>query len=85
MNYKYKLSVALNRIGIDLRRYPGREVRNRCRLLETYKINTVFDVGANVGQYAVQLRKSGYERRIVSFEPLSDAYCVLRTAKKISK
>ncbi len=40
------------------------------KLLEIYDINLVFDVGANVGQYAKSLREYGYKKRIVSFEPV---------------
>lgn len=48
------------------------------RLLATYEINAVLDVGANTGQYAQQLRRLGYRGRILSFEPLSSAFAELR-------
>jgi len=43
-------------------------------LLKHYKIDLIFDVGANTGQYAESLFKLGYKGKIVSFEPLSDAH-----------
>jgi len=39
-----------------------------------FKINKVFDIGANIGQYAMNLRKQGYKGKIISFEPLPNAY-----------
>ena len=33
--------------------------------LKNSKINTVFDVGANVGQYALMLRRFGYKGKII--------------------
>jgi FkbM family methyltransferase len=66
-------------VGLDLTRY--RSVRHpigrRIRLLQDLNIDLVLDVGANVGQYALELRRWGYRGRIVSFEPLSGPFDIL--------
>jgi FkbM family methyltransferase len=46
----------------------------RVRLLSWLGIDLVLDVGANEGQYASRLRDAGFEGRILSFEPGSEAY-----------
>ena len=49
------------------------------------RIDLLLDVGANEGQYAVRMRRAGFAGRIVSFEPLSEAFAVLeRRARRRS-
>ncbi|MFD6415287.1 FkbM family methyltransferase [Streptomyces sp. NPDC060194] len=43
-------------------------------MLRYYDVNCVFDVGANVGQYAKALRRQGYKGRIASFEPVTATF-----------
>ena len=45
--------------------------------LKKFNIDLVLDVGANVGQFASEIRYFGYPRMIVSFEPLSTAHSKL--------
>jgi len=73
----------LRRMGRDITRYPpeDRGRRNLLAIMGRFNVNLVLDVGANVGQYASQLRQAGYRGRIVSFEPVSTAHAELaRTA-----
>ncbi|MCA2627697.1 MULTISPECIES: FkbM family methyltransferase [unclassified Microcystis] len=71
-------------LGIDLKRYniQTSEAAKMQRLLAYHNIDLVFDVGANIGQYAKLLRELGYSGRIVSFEPLSSAYSQLKAVSE---
>jgi FkbM family methyltransferase len=51
-------------------------------LLNKNNINLVLDVGANAGQFAQSIRTNGYDKNIVSFEPLLEVY---NNLLKISK
>src|SRR5688572_8527555 len=50
------------------------------RFLDHFKVDCVFDVGANEGQYVERLRKDiGYDGLIISFEPIPEHAERLRT------
>lgn len=52
-------------------------------VLETSRIETVLDVGANVGQFARLIRSFRYRRRIMSFEP--DPVCFGKLAAQAGR
>jgi len=54
------------------------ELKARQQFLAYYGITQLLDVGANTGQYASLMRHIGYTGKIVSFEPLSTAFVVLK-------
>src|SRR3954469_6586550 len=67
---------ALRKLGYDVHHYrPDSSAEARfMRTIEYHQINLVFDVGANIGQFAKTLREDGYAGSIVSFEPVSASW-----------
>ncbi|MEY8611542.1 FkbM family methyltransferase [Parabacteroides segnis] len=76
---------AINPFGCDLVKFPHREDRRFIQLLSQLNIDTLFDVGANIGQFSENIRRYGYKNKIVSFEPLSEAFGVLQKKSKNDK
>lgn len=77
MDFIRALQAVSRRFGIDIVPYNAgaHPVARRQRLLEVCRVDTVLDVGANVGQFGRELRHQfGFRGRIVSFEPLADAF-----------
>lgn len=71
--------------GYDICRYPptSHPLGRIKKMFASYGIDTVLDVGANTGQFAQQLREYvGYKKRIMSFEPLSSAFELLKANAK---
>jgi FkbM family methyltransferase len=69
----------LGKLGIVAHRanlYSDEHMR-LLRFLEANAINTVLDIGANRGQYALGLISRGYKGKIYSFEPLPDMHAIL--------
>lgn len=69
---KLALRRVLHHYDLELSRapYPTR----LARALDSVGVTTVIDVGANVGQFAIQLRRAGFTGEIISIEPLSGAF-----------
>lgn len=65
--------------GTVANRYIGDDLPD---LLSRFRIDLVLDVGANAGQFALELFGAGYPGDIVSFEPLSDAHALLLRASR---
>jgi FkbM family methyltransferase len=70
----------LRRTGIDIVRY--REKINPLAFLRHYSIKTVIDVGANVGQFAAEIRAALPEAFIYSFEPMKECYEKLQSSRR---
>lgn len=47
------------------------------KIIEHFNINSIYDIGANTGQYASELFQLGFKGRIISFEPLTLPYSTL--------
>jgi len=71
---KTMIKTILRNYGVQIKRYPDADLKRRIKIMEHCNIDTVFDVGANIGQYAKKLRELGYSKKIISFEPSKDAF-----------
>ncbi|HEY8332390.1 MAG TPA: FkbM family methyltransferase [Tardiphaga sp.] len=69
---KHFLKLAAKRVGFTVTRAP-----DLLDFLTSRSINIVYDVGANKGQFAKELRFSGYRGRIISFEPIPSVFAEL--------
>ena len=65
----------LHRFDLEFRNFSVEKSENArfFTMLSYHNVNTIFDIGANKGQFGVILRDFGYKGRIVSFEPLTQA------------
>jgi FkbM family methyltransferase len=65
----------LRRLDLDLVRASFRQTV--MDFIFDRNIDTVLDVGANVGQFASELRAKGYTGKIISFEPVPSVFQIL--------
>ncbi|MFT4703252.1 MAG: FkbM family methyltransferase [Bradymonadia bacterium] len=85
MRIRYEVNRLLRKVGYDISKFTpsSHPLARRKQLLRAYEIDTVLDIGANSGQYARQLRDDvGFAHRILSFEPLSQAFELLEANAK---
>lgn len=75
----------LGLLGLEIRKKIPSEMEQLRNFLAINRIDTVLDIGANVGQFGSLLRASGYQKKILSFEPVTSAYeKLVETAKSDS-
>jgi FkbM family methyltransferase len=74
------LGVQLTSTQVAQRQFDGSQLGHLLTALRHFGIDLVVDVGANVGQFALELLEHGYAGRIVSVEPLPDAHTQLVAA-----
>jgi FkbM family methyltransferase len=83
---KNVLRRALNSAGLDVRWHVERPPHALQTLLDLYRVDTVFDIGANAGMSGQYFRNIGFRGTIVSFEPVRRYYHELeRKAAKDSR
>lgn len=75
---KFFVRAGLQRLDLEIGR--GSWSTTVVRTASSRGLDTVLDVGANVGQYAGLLRQAGFQGTIISCEPLSGAFA--RLAKR---
>jgi FkbM family methyltransferase len=76
-NMKIRLRDLSAHIGVEIGSYTGSFADHRVRILGRGGVETVWDVGAHVGQYGARLRSHGYRGRLISIEPGHDAFAKL--------
>jgi FkbM family methyltransferase len=80
VSYSKKFIKALiHTTGFDLHRLTpdSNPAFQLLKALNRFEVDLVLDVGANIGQFASELRSVGYKGNLVSFEPLSAAHMAL--------
>lgn len=83
---KKKIKKLLNHIGISISKYDLNNSEFRLKYFLTKRsVECVLDIGANVGQYGNYLREIGYKNKIISFEPIHEAYIELAENSKKDK
>jgi FkbM family methyltransferase len=73
------------RAGLDIRRLEptGPISSRRNTILTSLAVATVIDVGANAGQFGLEIREAGFTGQVISYEPLPDAYARLTATARL--
>lgn len=82
ISWKKVVKAGFKSLGYDIQKYNAKPspVEQIVSSFRQFDIDLVFDVGANCGQFATDLRGAGYEYNIVSFEPLTEAHSIVQRA-----
>jgi FkbM family methyltransferase len=72
------LHTILKKYNYDIIKIPYGDLQKRMEIVRQCNIQTIFDVGANIGEFAAAMREAGYKHRIISFEPRKQAFLELQ-------
>lgn len=69
-----------NAIGVEVHKYNFHHNDQLliAKCISLLNVDLVFDIGANRGQYARRLLRSGYRNKLISFEPIAKAFQALK-------
>ena len=81
MRIKERIKKIIYKCGWDLRRADPAEL-NKWKWLQEMNINTILDIGANVGNLAILYREIFPTAEIYSFEPVKKSFDILNNRKK---
>ena len=71
---KRTVQALLGNLGLEVRRKQIQRKTKFETLLMQYQVDMVFDIGANIGQCGPWFRCIGFDKTIVSFEPISHLF-----------
>src|SRR4030067_818761 len=71
--FKRAIKGTFRMFNLDVKKIPLSE-KNKFIWLKQMNIKTVFDIGANIGQFAKQIHNTLPDANIYSFEPLKDCF-----------
>ena len=54
------------------------QTKSLARICESAEISTIIDIGANVGQFSIDMRRGGFSGQIFSFEPVVSSFVILQ-------
>jgi FkbM family methyltransferase len=79
---KKLIKISFKLVGLNISKSQPKPKPKPPSPLVYHQIDLLLDVGANVGQYSLVTREEGFQNKIVSFEPLSEAYKTLKENSK---
>jgi len=84
MMMRKKVINRLRKWGWELKRYNIRNSESALmqKVINHYSVDLVIDVGANMGQYSLELISGGYMGPILSFEPIQQAFDQLQAESR---
>ena len=59
---KQLINRALKNIGYQIKKYNN-EDSPRLKIVKNLSINKLLDIGANIGQYSLDMRKRGFKKK----------------------